>query len=35
MIDPGSEAVGFWLVTVLTVASALLMAWVLRRIGWI
>ena len=31
----GKEAIGFWLVTVLTVAAALLMAWVLRRIDWI
>ena len=31
----GKEAVGFWLVTLLTIALAFLMAWVLRRIGWI
>jgi magnesium transporter len=31
----GQEAVGFWLVTLLTVAAALFMAAVLRRIGWV
>ena len=31
----GGEAVGFWLVTLLTIAAALLMAAVLRRIDWI
>jgi magnesium transporter len=31
----GKEAAGFWLVTLLTIALAFLMAWVLRRIGWI
>ncbi len=31
----GTEAGGFWLVTALTIALAFLMAWVLRRIGWI
>ena len=31
----GKEAVGFWLVTVFTIGFAFLMAWVLRRIGWI
>lgn len=31
----GQEAGGFWLVTVFTIGFAFLMAWVLRRIGWI
>jgi magnesium transporter len=31
----GHEAVGFWLVTAFTIGFALLMAWILRRIGWI
>ncbi|MFI5225820.1 MAG: magnesium transporter CorA family protein [Candidatus Limnocylindrales bacterium] len=31
----GEEALGFWLVTMMTVGLALLMAWYLRRIGWI
>jgi magnesium transporter len=31
----GKEAIGFWLVTVFTIGFAFLMAWVLRRIGWI
>jgi magnesium transporter len=31
----GQEAVGFWLVTVFTIGFAFLMAWILRRIGWI
>ena len=31
----GKEASGFWLVTVVTIALAFFMAWVLRRIGWI
>jgi magnesium transporter len=31
----GQEASGFWLVTVGAIAAAFLMAWVLRRIGWI
>jgi magnesium transporter len=31
----GQEAFGFWVVTVFTIAAALTMAAVLRRIGWI
>lgn len=31
----GTEATGFWLVTVLTVTAAVLAAGLLRRIGWI
>jgi magnesium transporter len=31
----GEEAVGFWLVTAFTIGFAFLMAWILRRIGWI
>ncbi len=31
----GQEAPGFWLVTIGAIAAAFLMAWVLRRIGWI
>jgi magnesium transporter len=31
----GLEAGGFWLVTAGTIGLAFLMAWVLRRIGWI
>jgi len=31
----GSEALGFWLVTALTVAAALVVVWYLRRIDWI
>ena len=31
----GQEAGGFWLVTAGTIGLAFLMAWVLRRIGWI
>jgi magnesium transporter len=31
----GTEAAGFWLVTAFTIGLALLMAWYLRRIGWI
>ena len=31
----GQEAVGFWIVTAFTIGAALLMAWFLRRIGWI
>ncbi len=31
----GNEAIGFWLVTAVTVGLAFLMAWVLRKIKWI
>ena len=31
----GGEAIGFWLVTVATVAIAVIAAWFLRRIDWI
>jgi len=31
----GGEAIGFWLVTVATVAIAVVAAWFLRRIDWI
>jgi magnesium transporter len=31
----GGEAIGFWLVTVVTVAIAVVAAWFLRRIDWI
>jgi magnesium transporter len=31
----GAEAIGFWVVTAVTIAVAFLIAFVLRRIGWI
>jgi magnesium transporter len=31
----GSEATGFWVVTAITIGLAFMMAFVLRRIGWI
>lgn len=31
----GSEAIGFWAITAVTIGLAFLMAFVLRRIGWI
>jgi magnesium transporter len=31
----GSEAIGFWVVTAVTIGLAFLMAFVLRRIGWV
>ncbi len=31
----GEEAVGFWVVTSVTIALAFLIAFTLRRIGWI